>query len=58
MKEYPKTIIDEASGIEVPNPQYEAYMDGIKDGIKIGVDSMVKVMKIIDEKKLKELGIE
>lgn len=32
---YPKTIIDEASGIELPNPKYEAYKEAVKDILDI-----------------------
>ena len=28
---YPKTIIDECSGVEVPNELYKAYLEGVKE---------------------------
>lgn len=31
---YPKTVIDECSGVEVPNELYKAYLDGINDVVE------------------------
>ena len=30
---YPKTIIDETTGLEVPSELYKAYQDGIREGL-------------------------
>ena len=66
---YPKMIIDECSGIEVPSELYKAYMVGIQEMVEWirsdpshnqdvgGIDAVV-VFKEKWESKLKELELE
>jgi len=53
---YPKTIIDEASGIEVPNSLYEAYQEGESIGFTKGLISKVNDLSLLNEDEMNELN--
>ena len=52
---YPKTIIDEASGIEVKNIKHEVFEEGRRQGIKQVLEEIKKLQTLSNEKRIEEL---